>query len=330
MGFYGDECAEVCRCQNGADCDHIGGQCTCRTGFIGHNCELKCPAGTFGYGCQQLCECMNNSTCDYITGTCYCSIGFKGIRCDQAAALMMEELNPYTKISPALGSERQSVGAVLGIVVLLLLIAAMLALAVWFRCRQREKGGQHVPSVAYTPALHINATDYSLSVNTAHNANPTTTSTLPAVGTRALVDCSLNSENPYATINDGPGGSAGKHTESSYVEMKSPAHRDHGAYRCSAAIITNAAAATTASTPAKNVYDMEPTISILQGPNGMLVPSYPQNPYDMPRNSHIPGHYDLLPMRSSPSHGQGLSQRPLAPPSGHSPPLPGSPTSSLL
>jgi len=46
---------------------------------------------------------------------------------------------------------------------LLLLIAAMLALAVWFRCRQREKGDRHVPSVAYTPALHINATDYSLS-----------------------------------------------------------------------------------------------------------------------------------------------------------------------
>ena len=76
---------------------------------------------------------------------------------------MMEELNPYTKISPALGSERQSAGAVLGIVVLLLLIAAMLALVVWLRCRQREKGGQNAPSVTYTPALHINATDFSLS-----------------------------------------------------------------------------------------------------------------------------------------------------------------------
>ncbi|CAK6980871.1 multiple epidermal growth factor-like domains protein 11, partial [Scomber scombrus] len=83
ISFYGSQCAEVCRCQNGADCDHISGQCSCRTGFIGQSCELKCPAGTFGYGCQQLCECMNNATCDYVTGTCYCSIGFKGIRCDQ-------------------------------------------------------------------------------------------------------------------------------------------------------------------------------------------------------------------------------------------------------
>lgn len=148
----------------------------------------ECPSGTFGYGCQQLCECMNNATCDYVTGTCYCSIGFKGIRCDQgngtstclniaevsvqshlcpsAAALMMEELNPYTKISPALASERHSAGAVLGIIFLLLLILIMLSLVIWFRYRQREKG-HPVPSVTYTPALHINSTDYSLSGETA-------------------------------------------------------------------------------------------------------------------------------------------------------------------
>lgn len=82
-----------------------------------------------------------------------------------SAALMMEELNPYTKISPALASQRQSTGAVLGIVFLLLMIMAMLALVVWFRYRQREKG-HRVPSVTYTPALNINSTDYSLSGTT--------------------------------------------------------------------------------------------------------------------------------------------------------------------
>lgn len=79
-----------------------------------------------------------------------------------SAALMMEELNPYTKMSPALASQRQSTGAVLGIVFLLLMIMAMLALVVWFRYRQREKG-HRVPSVTYTPALNISSTDYSLS-----------------------------------------------------------------------------------------------------------------------------------------------------------------------
>lgn len=58
--------------------------------------------------------------------------------------------------------------------------------------------------------------------------------------------CSLNSENPYATINDPP--ALCKHSESSYVEMKSPVHREHVTHGCSAAIVT--------TTPAKNVYDM--------------------------------------------------------------------------
>uniref|UniRef100_A0A3B3WUD0 EGF-like domain-containing protein n=1 Tax=Poecilia mexicana TaxID=48701 RepID=A0A3B3WUD0_9TELE len=293
-GFYGAQCSEVCRCQNGADCDHISGHCSCRTGFIGPSCELKCPSGTFGYGCQQLCECMNNATCDYVTGTCYCSIGFKGIRCDQAA-LMMEELNPYTKISPALASERQSAGAVLGIVFLLLLIMAMLVLVVWFRYRyrQREKG-QQAPSVSYTPALHIGSTDYSLSGMTDQNRLGLTHDYMKG---SLSSTCSLNSENPYATINDQP--ALCKHAESSYVEMKSPVHHEHATRCCSAAIISGG----------------EPTISAVSG--AALLPGYPQNPYDLPRNSHIPSHYDLLPVRPSPTHSI-------------TPPLPGSPTSSLL
>lgn len=40
-GFHGRDCSEVCRCQNGADCDHITGQCACRTGFTGTSCELS-------------------------------------------------------------------------------------------------------------------------------------------------------------------------------------------------------------------------------------------------------------------------------------------------
>lgn len=82
----------------------------------------------------------------------------------------MEELNPYTKISPALGSDRHSAGAVLGIVFLLLLILLMLSLVIWFRYRQREKG-HHVPSVSYTPALHITSTDYSLSGEVCRRGN---------------------------------------------------------------------------------------------------------------------------------------------------------------
>lgn len=61
--------------------------------------------------------------------------------------------------------------------------------------------------------------------------------------------CSLNSENPYATINDPP--AQCKHLESSYVEMKTPVHQLHRAHCYSAAIIS-----TNTNMPAKNVYDV--------------------------------------------------------------------------
>lgn len=63
--------------------------------------------------------------------------------------------------------------------------------------------------------------------------------------------CSLNSENPYATINDPP--TMSKHSESSYVEMKSPAHHEHMTH-CSPTVIATPAA--TGATPSKNIYDV--------------------------------------------------------------------------
>lgn len=75
--------------------------------------------------------------------------------------------------------------------------------------------------------------------------------------------CSLNSENPYATINDPPA-LACKHLESSYVEMKSPGHHEHMTHCCSAAAIITTTTTTTASTAAtKNVYDMGTNLFIL-------------------------------------------------------------------
>lgn len=48
----------MCRCQNGADCDHITGQCACRTGFIGTNCE------------QSECCSLFKSVCVLVLGGC--------------------------------------------------------------------------------------------------------------------------------------------------------------------------------------------------------------------------------------------------------------------
>lgn len=76
---------------------------------------------------------------------------------------MMDELNPYTKISPALGAERHSVGAVTGIILLLFLVVVLLGLFAWRRRRQKEKGRDLAPRVSYTPAMRMTSTDYSLS-----------------------------------------------------------------------------------------------------------------------------------------------------------------------
>ena len=82
--------------------------------------------------------------------------------CSCIAALVMEELNPYTKISPALVSERQSVGAIMGTVFLLVSIVALLSVLMWYRHKRQDKGHE-MPSVLYTPAMHVSTTDYSLS-----------------------------------------------------------------------------------------------------------------------------------------------------------------------
>ncbi|XP_071399924.1 multiple epidermal growth factor-like domains protein 10, partial [Centroberyx affinis] len=103
--------------------------------------------------------------------------------------------------------------------------------------------------------------------------------------------CSLNSsENPYATIKDPPLLTP-KNTECGYVEMKSPARRDSPYAEINNTSPTN-----------RNVYEVEPTVSAIHPTgNGNGHAPFGQDPYDLPKNSHIPCHYDLLPARESPS-----------------------------
>ncbi|TKS73504.1 Multiple epidermal growth factor-like domains protein 10 [Collichthys lucidus] len=351
-GRYGRACAEICLCTNNGTCNPIDGSCQCFPGWIGADCSQACPSGHWGPDCLNSCNCHNGAQCSAYDGECRCSPGWTGLYCTQPA-LMMEELNPYTKISPARGSERQSAGAVMGIIFLLLIIMAMLSLFVWYRQRQRDKGHEIQPSVSYSQAMHITNTDYSLSecgstvamrtsaaeVNQSQNSSNNQCFSNPSYHTVAQCNvvstissnldgtltlksstlksrngsewraycnlndidyikgsmcsnssCSLNSENPYATIRDPPG-LACKHTESSYVEMKSPSHRE----------VPFGGTATLLGSASRNVYDVEPTVSVLQGPNGMAT-GFSQSPYDLPRSSHIPSHYDILPMRHSPTH----------------------------
>ncbi|XP_071986245.1 uncharacterized protein [Engystomops pustulosus] len=150
--FYGKDSANVCQCHNEANCDHITEQCTRRTGFTGKHCKQKCLPETFRYDCRQMCECPHNATSDHVTGTCYCNPGFKGIHCDQAA-LKMEKLNPYTKISPVRGSERHSASAIIGVIVLLI-IMTLLGLFLCYQQRQKDKD-RDMPNVSFSPAKAV-------------------------------------------------------------------------------------------------------------------------------------------------------------------------------
>ena len=38
-GFYGNQCALKCDCQNSVDCDHVTGRCQCAPGWHGPQCE---------------------------------------------------------------------------------------------------------------------------------------------------------------------------------------------------------------------------------------------------------------------------------------------------
>ncbi len=38
-GHYGAECKLACECENGAECDHVSGACTCTAGWVGSHCE---------------------------------------------------------------------------------------------------------------------------------------------------------------------------------------------------------------------------------------------------------------------------------------------------
>uniref|UniRef100_A0A3B3CLE7 Platelet endothelial aggregation receptor 1 n=1 Tax=Oryzias melastigma TaxID=30732 RepID=A0A3B3CLE7_ORYME len=93
----------------------------------------------------------------------------------------------------------------------------------------------------------------------------------------AVSSSSLNSENPYATIKDLPGLPPCP-PESSYMEMKSAVPRERAYTEISPPPFRTA------------------TLSLGHAPH-----EDPHCHYDLPVNSHIPGHYDLPPLRRPPS-----------------------------
>ncbi|KAK6309432.1 hypothetical protein J4Q44_G00208950 [Coregonus suidteri] len=252
----------------------------------------------------------------------------------------MEELNPYTKISPARGgSEHQSAGAVMGIIFLLLLIMmAMLSLFIWYRQRQRDKGPHMQPSVAYMPGLRI--TDYTECDSTVAMRPSTLDVSQTLTQSASSVSGSCFSNPSYHTV-----------SVAQCNDITTPSYHTVSVPQCNLAstITTNLdGTLTLKSSSLKGVRNgsewraycnlpppgrpggtqrhrkrasrkTEPTVSVLQGLNGMAT-GFSQNPYDLPRSSHlpsglnfIPSHYDILPMCHSPTDTPPPPQRAPAP-----------------
>jgi len=74
---WGFECQNPCTCQNGGECNHVTGACTCIIGYHGNECESICVYGTFGHGCKENCKCNfeHTESCLHTSGTCNCETG---------------------------------------------------------------------------------------------------------------------------------------------------------------------------------------------------------------------------------------------------------------
>ncbi|XP_066959442.1 multiple epidermal growth factor-like domains protein 6 isoform X2 [Macrobrachium rosenbergii] len=81
-GKYGPGCRRNCKCQNGAQCHPLTGDCQCTPGWRGHYCHLPCEKGLWGESCKQSCNCIGEGSCNHITGVCRCPPGYVGDRCE--------------------------------------------------------------------------------------------------------------------------------------------------------------------------------------------------------------------------------------------------------
>ncbi|XP_059159686.1 G surface protein, allelic form 168-like [Physella acuta] len=83
---YGSNCNKTCSCNmtNTVDCDDVSGDCTCKPGWSGANCNTVCDANHYGSNCNKTCSCNMTNTvdCDDVSGDCTCKPGWSGANCN--------------------------------------------------------------------------------------------------------------------------------------------------------------------------------------------------------------------------------------------------------
>ncbi|XP_053815667.1 scavenger receptor class F member 2 isoform X1 [Vidua chalybeata] len=58
------------------------GECRCRHGYFGANCDTKCPRQFWGPDCKEMCTCHPNGQCEDVTGQCTCNLNRWGPKCE--------------------------------------------------------------------------------------------------------------------------------------------------------------------------------------------------------------------------------------------------------
>jgi hypothetical protein len=64
-GYYGQDCAQKCKCKNGAMCSPETGQCL-------DPYDGTYPSDRYGANCSEICRCENDGKCDHVSGECKC------------------------------------------------------------------------------------------------------------------------------------------------------------------------------------------------------------------------------------------------------------------
>ncbi|XP_034321050.2 uncharacterized protein [Magallana gigas] len=78
-GLYGTNCSLSCS-PNCKTCRPTDGLCSCKEGWMGHNCSDECIQ-SYGENCQYPCsgQCINR-TCDRFNGNCWCDFKHDNLR----------------------------------------------------------------------------------------------------------------------------------------------------------------------------------------------------------------------------------------------------------
>nr|XP_027780006.1 scavenger receptor class F member 2 isoform X2 [Marmota flaviventris] len=84
----GDECG-IAVCEGNSTCSENEvcvrpGECRCRHGYFGANCDTKCPRQFWGPDCKERCSCHPHGQCEDVTGQCTCHARRWGARCEHA------------------------------------------------------------------------------------------------------------------------------------------------------------------------------------------------------------------------------------------------------